>query len=68
MKLTLKLDPSGECYYLETPDGQVLPNIVELKLPETFPVNYDDGWPVVTASFALQDIIIKTADIRGAAK
>lgn len=69
MKLTLHIDPNGDALYLETPDGQMLPNIVECKLPEKFPHDYDTGeFPTVTFAFILQDIVIKTTDIRGGKK
>lgn len=64
MKLTLNIDVNGDLLYLETPDGQVLPNITECKLPEKLPHDYKEGFPLVTFSFCLQDIEIRTIDMR----
>lgn len=63
MKLILNIDQNGELLYLETPDGQKLPNIIECRLPDRFPHDYQDGFPMVSFKFILQDIEIRTVDI-----
>jgi hypothetical protein len=63
-RLKLKIDPSGEMFYMETEDGQMLPNITELKIPSQFPHDYNnEGFPIVNVSFILQDVDIEVKDV-----
>ena len=63
MKLILNIDHSGETLFLQTPDGTILPNIVDCELPKQFPHEYENGFPLVKFTFILQDIDIRTIDI-----
>lgn len=69
MRLTLNIDHMGDLLYMETPDGQKLPNVMKCELPKTYPHNHNEsGWPAVTVSFSLHDIDIRMIDIRALAR